>query len=192
MSLEDFRAGVRVVLDKWYTYRDVTVPVDRALVITVREAEARAENTDMQRFSHALTTPPNDYLGPNIMGVNLLDNLTWFYHKVKRGANWDIKEEKPWNTTINVAYPGLRTTVAYDGKPIALGDLGNFTYGYIGAALELELITLVGGSVFAAMLNALNGSGEMAGVPISIQARNEWDDWTYIEMGFNAYKYHRF
>jgi len=121
----DVAAGVRVAWFNWHTYRDVTEPVDRALAITVSEAESRSGLTYMRKFSYALTTPTNDIVGISPMGVNTVNDVIWFIGQVGNNRPWDIKWEDPWKETIveNVTYPGERTTVVYEGQLITLGDL---------------------------------------------------------------------
>ena len=56
-------------------------------------------------------------------------------------------------------------------------QLGNYTYGYLGAAFGFPLIVLLGGSFYAAEHFHMN----------SAQASNEFNDWMSIRAGYYAY-----
>ena len=78
---------------------------------------------------------------------------------------------------------------------MTLEELGNFTYGYLGAALGLSLQVLFGGSFYAARFqevipkfvrDLINRESDLS--RISRELRNEFGDWVFIEKGFNAYR----
>jgi len=62
--------------------------------------------------------------------------------------------------------------------------LGNWTYGYIGAALGIDLWMLLGGSWYA---DATSRGGFNPTFPWSYRWANEMLDWEYIMTGFNAF-----
>lgn len=55
-------------------------------------------------------------------------------------------------------------------------SLGNFTYGYLGAAFGISYQTLIYGSIGAAGLPKSN-----------VDVFNESGDWNYIAMGYLNY-----
>ena len=64
-------------------------------------------------------------------------------------------------------------------------DLGNWTYGYIGAAAGFSLFTLHGGSYFAAGFPMLFSAWvDPTPTPAFI---DEMKDWMHITNGFNAF-----
>ena len=96
----------------------------------------------------------------------------WVYFE---GA-WDIKYQDPWNTTIGTVFPGHGATVRFGNMILTLEDLGNYTYGYIGAAMGLPLQALIGGSLYAHMKSD-NGQS----------LKQEFADWKYILRGYYSY-----
>ena len=55
-------------------------------------------------------------------------------------------------------------------------QLGNYTYGYIGAAYGFDIPVLICGSYYA------------AGFPIGgSDLSNEVNDWNYVVLGYNQY-----
>jgi RHS repeat-associated protein len=103
-------------------------------------------------------------------------NFGLFISWVDKEAPWDIKVEKSWKDTIKTDFPGRDVYVSYEGYPMTPEQLGNFTYGYLGAALNLPALVLVAGSVSA------------AGWPNSkADIDNELGDWEFIQAGINWY-----
>ena len=80
----------------------------------------------------------------------------WFYSQVNHDANWDIKRPEPWERTIGTTFPGsFDTPVVFRGRVMTLEQLGNFTYGYIGAAMGIPAEVLLFGSAYAAGLPSI-------------------------------------
>ena len=102
----------------------------------------------------------------------------WFISQVNHKAPWDIKREESWNKTIGEnTYPGWGIKVKYNGNFMTPEELGNYAYGYIGAAMGLSIVELYAGSWVA------------AGFPmVGTNWDNEYNDWTFIEKGVQAYK----
>jgi len=76
---------------------------------------------------------------------------------------------------VHVYFRGLLMTPA---------DLGNFTYGYIGAALGLTVDILIYGSVFAAITGrSLYNMDNVIG---------EFNDWFFIRKGFYSFNRGRY
>jgi RHS repeat-associated protein len=157
--------------------RDVTVEINNALQIIITEASERVP-TPFQ---------PHPYVSASVSHVQhqriIIEtgvNMMWFYEQVNHRADWDIKREAPWNRTIGTEFPGsFDTQVIYNGKVVTPEYLGNYTYGYIGAALGLPLWMLKGGSWYA----------DGFSLPFGIRGdwANEYGDWYDIAVGFNAY-----
>ncbi|HBL85210.1 MAG TPA: hypothetical protein DDZ99_10020, partial [Clostridiales bacterium] len=107
----------------------------------------------------------------NLLFVHLL-----FHELVKDKAAWDIKREESWEKTIGTSFPGNGTTVYYNGYYMTPEQLGNYTYGYLGAAFGFPYIELVGGSFYA------------AGFPTQVnELTNEVIDWCFINLGYNDF-----
>ena len=60
-------------------------------------------------------------------------------------------------------------------------NLGNYTYGLLGAAFGISYQTLIDGSVFAAYIGG--SMGNSSGI------YNEVGDWNYILLGYIGYYY---
>ena len=74
---------------------------------------------------------------------------------------------------LNTTFPGsYNTKVIYGGMLMTPESLGNFTYGYLGAAFGISYQTLIYGSIGAAVLPKSNAD-----------VFNESGDWNYIAMG---------
>jgi len=167
----DIDAGIMSVNANGNYYKDVSVPLNAALAPVVKEAEEHARQRN-------LTTLPTL---PAMPGVNITlysASLLWFYEKVKTNAPWDIKVPDKWDATIAVGtYPGFGEKVYYNGRFMTPEQLGNYTFGYIGAALGLSLSLLDVGS-FAAAGFPIKGAG----------LKDElYNDWPIIKAGFDAY-----
>jgi len=74
------------------------------------------------------------------------------------------------------SYPGFNTQVYYNGWLMTLEELGNYTFGYIGAAAGFQDFTLIAGSWYA------------AGFPIDgSEFDNEIEDWGFVLQGYEVY-----
>ena len=119
----DIDIGVSIVIDGQHVqYKDFTVPIQNALNKVVVIAQSRG------RFDYR-----------------------WFISQVNHEAAWDIKVRDSWNKTIgDNTYPGFGVQVLFKGTLMTPEKLGNYTYGYIGKAMGLTYLELVGGSWYAA------------------------------------------
>jgi RHS repeat-associated protein len=152
--------------------RDVSAEVDAAL-------EEAIDNIGYQ-FWWSGTASVLSYLTGNIEGLYDLSNYgihyVEFYHLVKKDAAWDIKYYKSWEKTIGTPFPGQGVPVLYHGMKMTPEQLGNYTYGYLGAAYGFGLPILITGSEYA------------AGNPTSGDAlEHELEDQKYVTLGYNAY-----
>lgn len=130
-------------------------------------------------------------------------NLSWFYNQVNYLAPWDIKRPSVWVNTIGSTFPGTYTinthatsfdTIYFREQRMTPESLGNWTYGYIGAAMGIPLRILLGGSFYAA--DSPMPSNKVSALPhpfvgpsVSVpnpQFQNEMQDWVYIRRGFHA------
>ena len=142
--------------------RDVTEEIDRAL--TIWSAEAR----DLVNLANWL---------PSILRLSAQAGIySRFYNMVNHRAPWDIKYADSWSATIGTEFPGQGVQVMYRGKLMTPEEIGNFTYGYLGAAYDIPSQTLLFGSYYA------------AGFPTGSDLQHEFDDWTYIIIGYDAYR----
>ena len=144
----DRAAGVKIAMVNGVPYKDFSVPIDRALYNISLTAEQKG------RF-----------------------NYSWFKGQVDHGAPWDIKRPECWNETIAYnTYPGWGVHIYYFGSLMTPEELGNYSYGFIGAAMGFSMIELITGSWYA------------AGFPIwGDSMSNELYDHIFIESGFNRY-----
>ena len=148
---EDIDAGITIAMtSEREQYKDITLVLESALANVTQEAQI--------------------YKGTIYRSI-------WFINKVTHGAPWDIKRKEPWENLIGGGtYPGLRTPVYYSGLIITPEELGNYTYGYIGNALDYSLEDLYKASWIA------------AGAPTKYdELKNEYGDWVFIQMGFKDY-----
>jgi RHS repeat-associated protein len=150
--------------------RDVTDEVNSALNYTAQYAVGR--RPDQISFISALLFPMN----VGAANRQHIENLHWFYNQVNHSAPWDIKVPERWNDTIGTDFPGRFNTPIYFREQLMTPEsLGNWTYGYLGAALGIPLWKLIGGSWYAAAF-PMPWTYDFLG--------NEFLDWAYIIEGF--------
>ena len=150
LTTQDYNAGVTTftIMSEKKQYKDVTVPINNALAKITPEAENKL---------------PVDYI--------------WFISQVNHNKPWDIKRSESWESTIGSTYPGSAgAEVVYNGYIVTPEYLGNYTYGYIGAAMGISSRMLHTGSFVAAL-------------PIKTwdSFMNEFSDWNAIDAGYCAY-----
>ncbi len=110
-------------------------------------------------------------------GGNHYYSYMTFYKWGNHEAAWDIKRAKSWVETIGTTFPGVGTKVKYNGMLMTPEQLGNYTYGYLGAAFGFSLNILYACSFYAGGHFHMN----------SAQASNEFNDWMSIRAGYYAY-----
>ena len=96
-----------------------------------------------------------------------------FYAFVNHNALWDIKTKASWERTIGTPFPGYNMPVIFCGMIMTPESLGNFAYGFLGAAYGIPYNMLIAGSYYAA---GLPSQGAAIG--------NEITDEKYILMGY--------
>lgn len=104
-------------------------------------------------------------------------DAAWFISQVNTGAPWDIKRPEMWKHTLGITYPGdYNSPVIFNGEFFTPEQLGNITYGYLGAAIGYSMNILKAGSEFAAL-------------PMSTQEDvwAEYQDHQYIKRGYDWY-----
>ena len=155
--------------------------------------KAPVENTLVQIEIRDVTNEVNAALYSAALNATLLDtiayNAPWysrlgaelglykeFYSWVNHKADWDIKRAASWERTIGSTFPGFGTPIIYNGQVMTVEALGNYTYGYLGAAFGFSLEILLGGSYYAAGLPLKPGD-----------LKNEFNDWRYVSQGYYAY-----
>jgi hypothetical protein len=163
---DDIEAGVTIKMVENKPYLNVTKPVNIALEKTAAEAEQRAK----------LTADASIIFSP-VASINSTISTIWFIGQVAPEMPWDIKTQGSWDGTIGSTYPGSYSTqIYYQEQTLTLEELGNYTFGYIGAALGFQLEILYAGSWVA------------AGRPIGgADWANEYNDWNAVKRGYNAY-----
>ena len=164
----DFSAFAPLLREPYSILRDVTCEVNSALWAATEEAE---------RLRRLVFDVQEGQIDSNIGPY--ASNLLWFYTQVNHSAPWDIKRSAPWNNTIRTEFPGAHNTpLIFRERLMTPESLGNFTYGYIGAALGLSLDLLVIGSWVADGFSLPSLRGDFM---------NEFRDWGYVAIGFNAF-----
>ena len=154
LSSADVDAGVLSVNVDGQFYKDVSTPLNTALASTVATAEAKYRSLESP-ISVAL----------------------WFNNQVKPYAPWDIKVAKSWEDTIGSTFLGsYNAPVYYQGWLTTPEELGNYTFGYIGAATGFDLLILIGGSWYADGFSTRGTAFD-----------NETRDWGFVSMGYDAY-----
>ncbi|MBE7020833.1 MAG: hypothetical protein E7411_05320 [Ruminococcaceae bacterium] len=149
---DDIDAGVEIVTDLYTKeqFYDVTIPFKRLLDNARYEA---------QQYKN---------------------NLIWFYLKVNHGADWDIKRPDPWNTSLGISYPGSSNSwVIISDYYTTPEEMGNFLYGYAGAAANISETTLIIGSVYASGIWKDSATGS--------QVENEFLDHIVIRKGIKHF-----
>ena len=141
----------------YYPYRDVTSEVNYALRNAVKKARQVRVMYETNEISY-------------------VELLSIFKDEVDHGHPWDIKLPELWHNTIGTVFPGINTNIYYRGMLMTPESLGNYTYGYLGAAYGIPINLLLCGSYYAADFPTDWGDLE-----------NEFNDWYYIGIGFEAY-----
>ena len=122
--------------------------------------------------------------------------LSDFRVKQTDTGNLNIKKEQKWISTVGTSYPGSeKSIVKYRNMILTLEDLGNYIYGYHGAAYGFTLATLVIGSGLNQEKNCLDRIfsdytflNKFATYKIIYDsAINESYDRQYIYKGYFAY-----
>ena len=140
-------------------YRDVSVEI----CIPLNKAATMARNlseyvNEMDIYSR----------GGGMIGI-----YATFYCMVNHGAIWDIKLKEVWEQTIGTPFPGKGVPVMFCGTIMTPESLGNFTYGYLGAAFGIPYEAICAGSYYAANFPT---KGEKLG--------NEVKDQQYVFAGY--------
>ena len=167
LTAADRSAGVGIVITGGNLYRNVTTPVNAALSVTASYAAS----------------------------LRWWTNLGWFYNQMNHNAPWDIKVPARWEETIGSTFLGrFDTPIYFRGSRMTPESLGNWTYGYIGAAMGIPLTILLGGSFYAAGFPMPSNFGPalpppFVGPSVAVpnpQFQDEMGDWGYIRRGFHA------
>lgn len=162
--MEDWKFDITLPLDpiEFFKFRDVTYEVNAALNKAATLAKGLRDYVDRMPW-------PQKYGGE--MGL-----YATFYSWVNHGAAWDIKRPEPWVATIGTVFPGSGRLITYKGMLVTPEGLGNYTYGYLGAAFGFSYQML------------LTGSYAAAGFPSNGSAfDNEIEDEKYVLLGFMSY-----
>lgn len=172
LSSYDRKAGITLHRDSntGRFYKDVSVPLSNALEQTAQQANIMRQMAEFPRTG----------LGAAVMrGAK----YSWFEGQVNRGRYWDIKLPDSWNRTIGRnTFPGDGTRVSFLGALMTPEQLGNFNYGFIGAALGLTWAELIAGSW------SDDGFTPPGNTP---EFMNEFSDWAHILRGYFAFNSQR-
>ena len=144
---QDIDAGVLAVTIGAKQYFDVSKPVTSAV-----------ESAKSEFASHYL-------------------DIGWFIKKVKNAGEWNIKRDaNVWAKTLGISENSYNTTMIFYGRPVLIDDIGNITYGYLGAAAGFSDMILKGGSMGYHILN--HGFSDL---------KNEFADERHVQLGVNWY-----
>ena len=138
----------------------------------IGETKGKGDSTTIRDVTYEIDTA----LAQAVSEIHYPRDLVVFYGLVNHGAPWDIKRRDCWFTTIGSPYPGFGVNVYYHGLLMTPEELGNFTYGYLGAAYGFSIQTLIAGSYYAA---GFPTEGE--------ELENEQGDWLFIQLGYKVY-----
>jgi RHS repeat-associated protein len=124
-TVADRDAGVEIATIGFRQYFDISVPVANALVRDVGMFESRSGN--------------------NFISKNL-----WFASMVGDAGIWNVKANRGemWTNTLGISFWGYSTQMRLNGAFVTVEDVGNITYGFLGAAIGFSQSWLnVGSSV---------------------------------------------
>ena len=146
----DIDSGVKVVTLNGNQYLDVTMAIYAALYETCESGNV-FQNTAVLKYFYFISLVNHDHA-------------------------WDIKRPERWQETIGSTFPGYNKYALFNGRFFTPEDLGNLTYGYIGAHLGMGSGILRLGSFVA------------AGAPLGGDALfNESKDSGYVQLGVDLY-----
>ena len=143
---DQYSKGVRIATVDGKQYYDYTIPIDNVFEECV---ELCRENRCMNWTQYAVDQVPFEPETPDFLLMQATSFL-WFYLKVKKGEEWDIKLEEPWRETIpGIPYLGENGQFVFRGRVESSADLGNIMYGYTGSATGFGESTLYWGGGIA-------------------------------------------
>ncbi len=97
-----------------------------------------------------------------------------------KSPDWDIKRPEPWKKTLGISYPGsYNSLVIISDLFTTPEEMGNFLYGYAGAATNISEKILIFGSIYASKIWK-NSATDM-------QIENEFLDHNAIREGIRCY-----
>jgi hypothetical protein len=104
----------------------------------------------------------------------------WYSGQVGNKGKWNLKYREPdgkhWEETLGISFPGYSTQMVLAERLVVIEDVGNITFGYLGAAVGFGQSYLN----FGSSVNNFLGHG--------FQSDNEHADQAKIEIGINWYK----
>ena len=152
----DRNAGVEIVTQGFKQYYDISLPVANALARDVGIFE--------------------DHSGDGFFKKN-----SWFASMVGDNGVWNLKyrsgDTNRWEETLGISFWGYSTQMLLNGSFVYVEDVGNITYGYLGAAVGFSQSWLNTGSA----LNHFKNHG-------FTKWDNERADQANFEIGINWYK----
>lgn len=144
---QDIDADVLVVTSGAKQYFDISTPVKNA----VENAKSEFAN-------------------------NSLD-IGWFIGEVKNQGDWNVKRDpEVWARTLGISQNTYGARLLFFGRPVVIDDIGNITYGYLGAAAGFSNVILKGGSMAYHILNHRFSKFD-----------NELADERFVQLGVNWY-----
>jgi len=119
---DDMQAGVTITMFDGVPYIDISTPVLNALKRDVGDFEAKK--------------------GKNI----------YFASRVGNDGDWNLKYREDdgnhWEETLGISFWGYQTQMLLNGKLVIVEQVGNITYGYLGAAAGMSEVWMnIGSSV---------------------------------------------
>jgi len=115
----DRNAGVGISRVNGKFYRDISVPVTNAL---------KRDEGEFEKHQF---------------------DLGWFGKQVGDNGPWNLKyrngDDNKWESTLGISFWGYQTEMVLNGMIVKVEDVGNITYGYLGAAAMIfEIIQKAG------------------------------------------------
>lgn len=151
ITTADIEAGVKITMFDGKPYIDITTPV-----------------------TNALKRDAGDFI------ANKGDN-DYFASRVGNEGDWNVKyreaDGKHWEETLGISFWGYQTQMLLNEKLVTVEQVGNITYGYLGAAAGMSQIWMNVGSAGNHFLkHGIFGWG------------NEFADQSLFGLGINWYK----
>lgn len=112
VTCDDTAAGVTITMSGGKPYIDITAPVTNALNRDVGDFEAHSGNNN------------------------------WFSRQVGNTGPWNLKYRESdgnhWEETLGISFWGYSKQMSLNGKLVTVEQVGNITYGYLGAAAGMS------------------------------------------------------
>ncbi len=147
LTNQDEDAGVSIVTLGLKQYFDITKPITKAVSNAVNEFSKNGKD------------------------------VRWFIRTVKNTGKWNVKRNSSvWSKTLGISENTYDKPLYFYGRTVVIDDIGNITYGYLGAASGYSKEVLCTGSFGYHVINHL-----------WYDIDNEMADERFIKLGVDWY-----